>query len=154
MLTAYAGDIIDYTKNIEVKDDRDNEENGHIIDNSKIKVTIIHKEVNGEDQPIEGEGSSTGEASDNRDNISGEGSNSNEGSSDARVDTYTQEKSSTKTEEKAFRKEEEKHLKIGKNTIRLIVEDSWGRATSIERNLLILNGIDKNRISFNDGNGE
>ena len=154
MLTAYAGDIIDYTKNIEVKDDRDNEENGHIIDNSKIKVTIIPKEVNGEDQPIEGEGSSTGEASDNRDNISGEGSNSNEGSSDARVDTYTQEKSSTKTEEKAFRKEEEKHLKIGKNTIRLIVEDSWGRATSIERNLLILNGIDKNRISFNDGNGE
>lgn len=154
MLTAYAGDIIDYTKNIEVKDDRDNEENGHIIDNSKIKVTIIPKEVNGEDQPIEGEGSSTGEASDNRDNISGEGSNSNEGSSDARIDTYTQEKSSTKTEEKAFRKEEEKHLKIGKNTIRLIVEDSWGRATSIERNLLILNGIDKNRISFNDGNGE
>ncbi|CDB74104.1 unknown [Clostridium sp. CAG:265] len=138
MLTAYAGDIIDYTKNIEVKDDRDNEENGHIIDNSKIKVTIIPKEVNGEDQPIEGEGSSTGEASDNRDNISGEGSNSNEGSSDARVDTYTQEKSSTKTEEKAFRKEEEKHLKIGKNTIRLTVEDSWGRATSIERNLLIL----------------
>ena len=112
MLTAYAGDIIDYTKNIEVKDDRDNEENGHIIDNSKIKVTIIPKEVNGEDQPIEEEGSSTGEASDNRDNISGEGSNSNEGSSDARVDTYTQEKSSTKTEEKAFRKEEEKHLKI------------------------------------------
>ena len=47
MLTAYAGDIIDYTKNIEVKDDRDNEENGHIIDNSKIKVTIIPKEVNG-----------------------------------------------------------------------------------------------------------
>ena len=137
MLTAYAGDIIDYTKNIEVKDDRDNEENGHIIDNSKIKVTIIPKEANGEDQPIEGEGS-----------------NSNESSSDARVDTYTQEESSTKTEEEAFRKEEEKHLKIGKNTIRLTVEDSWGRATSIERNLLILNGIDKNRISFNDGNGE
>ena len=154
MLTAYAGDIIDYTKNIEVKDDRDNEENGHIIDNSKIKVTIIPKEVNGEDQPIEGEGSSTGEASDNRDNISGEGSNSNEGSSDARVDTYTQEESSTKTEEEAFRKEEEKHLKIGKNTIRLTVEDSWGRATSIERNLLILNGIDKNRISFNNGDSE
>ncbi|WP_302623552.1 hypothetical protein, partial [uncultured Clostridium sp.] len=132
MLTAYAGDIIDYTKNIEVKDDRDNEENGHIIDNSKIKVTIIPKEANGEDQPIEGEGSS-----------------SNEGSSDARVDTYTQEESSTETEEEAFRKEEEKHLKIGKNTIRLTVEDSWGRATSIERNLLILNGIDKNQIIFN-----
>ena len=122
MLTAYAGDIIDYTKNIEVKDDRDNEENGHIIDNSKIKVTIIPKEANGEDQPIEGEGS-----------------NSNEGSSDDGVDTYTQEESSTETEEEAFRKEEEKHLKIGKNTIRLTVEDSWGRATSIERNLLILN---------------
>ena len=137
MLTAYAGDIIDYTKNIEVKDDRDNEENGHIIDNSKIKVTIIPKESNGEDQPIEGEGS-----------------NSNEGSSDARVDTYTQEESSTETEEEAFRKEEEKHLKIGKNTIRLTVEDSWGRATSIERNLLILNGIDKNEIIFKAGSGQ
>ena len=137
MLTAYAGDIIDYTKNIEVKDDRDNEENGHIIDNSKIKVTIIPKEANGEDQPIEGEES-----------------NSNEGSSDARVDTYTQEESSTETEEEAFRKEEEKHLKIGKNTIRLTVEDSWGRATSIERNLLILNGIDKNEIIFKAGSGQ
>ena len=136
MLTAYAGDIIDYTKNIEVKDDRDNEENGHIIDNSKIKVTIIPKEANGEDQPIEGEGS-----------------NSNEGSSDDGVDTYTQEESSTETEEEAFRKEEEKHLKIGKNTIRLTVEDSWGRATSIERNLLILNGIDKNEIIFKSGSG-
>ena len=154
MLTAYAGDIIDYTKNIEVKDDRDNEENGHIIDNSKIKVTIIPKEVNGEDQPIEGEGSSTREASDNRNNISGEGSNSNESSSDARVDTYTQEESSSETEEAAFRKEEEKHLKIGKNTIRLTVEDSWGRATSIERNLLILNGIDKNEIIFKAGSGQ
>ena len=137
MLTAYAGDIIDYTKNIEVKDDRDNEENGHIIDNSKIKVTIIPKKANGEDQPIEGEGS-----------------NSNESSSDARVDTYTQQESSTKTEEEAFRKEEEKHLKIGKNTIRLTVEDSWGRATSIERNLLILNGIDKNEIIFKAGSGK
>ena len=137
MLTAYAGDIIDYTKNIEVKDDRDNEENGHIIDNSKIKVTIISKEANGEDQPIEGEGS-----------------NSNEGSSDDGVDTYTQEESSTETEEEAFRKEEEKHLKIGKNTIRLTVEDSWGRATSIERNLLILNGIDKNEIIFKAGSGQ
>ena len=137
MLTAYAGDIIDYTKNIEVKDDRDNEENGHIIDNSKIKVTIIPKKANGEDQPIEGEGS-----------------NSNESSSDARVDTYTQQESSTKTEEEAFRKEEEKHLKIGKNTIRLTVEDSWGRATSIERNLLILNGIDKNEIIFKAGSGQ
>ena len=135
MLTAYAGDIIDYTKNIEVKDDRDNEENGHIIDNSKIKVTIIPKKANGEDQPIEGEGS-----------------NSNESSSDTRVDTYTQQESSTKTEEEAFRKEEEKHLKIGKNTIRLTVEDSWGRATSIERNLSILNGIDKNEIIFKAGN--
>ena len=137
MLTAYAGDIIDYTKNIEVKDDRDNEENGYIIDNSKIKVTIIPKEPNGEDQPIEGEGS-----------------NSNEGSSDARVDAYTKEESSTETEEEAFRKEEEKHLKIGKNTIRLTVEDSWGRATSIERNLLILNGIDKNEIIFKAGSGQ
>ena len=137
MLTAYAGDSIDYTKNIEVKDDRDNEENGYIIDNSKIKVTIIPKEPNGEDQPIEGEGS-----------------NSNEGSSDARVDAYTQEESSTETEEEAFRKEEEKHLKIGKNTIRLTVEDSWGRATSIERNLLILNGIDKNEIIFKAGSGQ
>ena len=137
MLTAYAGDIIDYTKNIEVKDDRDNEENGHIIDNSKIKVTIIPKKANGEDQPIEGEGS-----------------NSNESSNDARVDTYTQEESSTETEEEAFRKEEEKHLKIGKNTIRLTVEDSWGRATSIERNLLILNGIDKNEIIFKAGSGQ
>ena len=137
MLTAYAGDIIDYTKNIEVKDDRDNEENGHIIDNSKIKVTIIPKKANGEDQPIEGEGS-----------------NINEGSSDDGVDTYTQEESSTETEEEAFRKEEEKHLKIGKNTIRLTVEDSWGRATSIERNLLILNGIDKNEIIFKAGSGQ
>ena len=53
-----------------------------------------------------------------------------------------------------IRKEEEKHLKIGKNTIRLTVEDSWGRATSIERNLLILNGIDKNEIIFKAGSGQ
>lgn len=42
-LTSYAGDIIDYTKNIKVVDDRDNEDNDHVIDNSKIKVTIDSK---------------------------------------------------------------------------------------------------------------
>ena len=45
MLTAYAGDIIDYTKNIKVIDDRDNEDNDHIIDNSNIKVTIVQKKL-------------------------------------------------------------------------------------------------------------
>ena len=59
-----------------------------------------------------------------------------------------------KQKKQHLRKEEEKHLKIGKNTIRLTVEDSWGRATSIERNLLILNGIDKNEIIFKAGSGQ
>ena len=151
-LTAYAGDIIDYTQNIEVKDDRDNAENGYIIDNSKIKVTIISKEVNDEDQTIEGDG--TEGDSNNRDNISGEGADRDEGSIDTEVDIYNQEEDSNETEEDAFRKEEWKHLKIGNNKIRLTVEDSWGRTTSIERNLLILNGIDKNRISFKGNSGE
>ena len=59
MLTSYAGDIIDYTKNIKVIDDRDNPTSDHIIDNSKIKVTIVpQKETNSGSSNTEGNGGS------------------------------------------------------------------------------------------------
>ena len=59
-LTAYAGDVIDYTQNIQVKDDRDNPTGNHVIDNSKIKITIVPKEANsGGTQPDGNPDSST-----------------------------------------------------------------------------------------------
>lgn len=48
----------------------------------------------------------------------------------------------------------ENDLIIGDNTIYLSVVDSWGRESTITRKLVITNGIDKNRISFNGVDGE
>lgn len=46
----------------------------------------------------------------------------------------------------------ENDLIIGDNTIYLSVVDSWGRESTITRNLVITNGIQKNTIKFMDGN--
>lgn len=46
----------------------------------------------------------------------------------------------------------ENDLIIGTNIINLSVEDSWGRKSTITRNLVITNGIQKNTIKFSDGN--
>lgn len=46
----------------------------------------------------------------------------------------------------------ENDLIIGTNIINLSVEDSWGRKSTITRNLVITNGIQKNTIKFADGN--
>lgn len=46
----------------------------------------------------------------------------------------------------------ENDLIIGTNIINLSVEDSWGRKSTITRNLVITNGIQKNTIKFMDGN--
>ncbi|MFR2221051.1 immunoglobulin-like domain-containing protein, partial [Clostridium sp.] len=190
MLTSYAGDIIDYTKNIKVIDDRDNEDNDHVIDNSKIKVTIVSKETNSGGTQTDSNGSASGSGSSNTegngeadgtdrnpDSESGDSSSSEEignqgqtteneetafvndesssettGSSEN--GTSSDKDNSNKTEEEKFLEEQKKHLKIGKNKIKLTVADSWGRKTTIERNLLILNGIDKNEIIFKAGSGQ
>ena len=190
MLTSYAGDIIDYTKNIKVIDDRDNEYNDHVIDNSKIKVTIVSKETNSGGTQTDSNGSASGSGSSNTegngeadgtdrnpDSESGDSSSSEEignqgqtteneetafvndesssettGSSEN--GTSSDKDNSNKTEEEKFLEEQKKHLKIGKNKIKLTVADSWGRTTTIERNLLILNGIDKNEIIFKAGSGQ
>ena len=175
-LTAYAGDIIDYTKNIEVKDDRDNPTGNHVIDNSKIKITIVPKESNsGGTQPDGNPGSST-EIESSPDSGSGGASGSenteqnteneealindepSSGSGDSGEDNDQNENDSSsekddlnKTEEEKFLEEQKKHLKIGNNKVRLTVADSWGRTTTIERDLLIKNGIDKNEIIFKSG---
>ena len=177
-LTAYAGDIIDYTKNIEVKDDRDNPTGNHVIDNSKIKITIVPKKTNsGGTQPDGNPGSST-EIESSPDSGSGGASSSenteqtteneeealindepSSGSGDSGEDNDQNENDSSsekddlnKTEEEKFLEEQKKHLKIGNNKVRLTVADSWGRTTTIERDLLIKNGIDKNEIIFRSGN--
>ena len=173
-LTAYAGDIIDYTKNIEVKDDRDNPTGNHVIDNSKIKITIVPKEANsGGTQPDGNPGSST-EIESSPDSGSGGASSSenteqtpdagdetlindepSSGSDDSSEDNSSSEKDDlNKTEEEKFLEEQKKHLKIGNNKVRLTVADSWGRTTTIERDLLIKNGIDKNEIIFKAGSGQ
>lgn len=176
MLTSYAGDIIDYTKNIKVIDDRDNPTSDHIIDNSKIKVTIVPpKETNSGSSNTEGNGGSDG-IDRNPDSESGDSSSSedtgNQGQTTENEETaFVNDESSSettgssengtssdkdnsnKTEEEKFLEEQKKHLKIGKNKIKLTVADSWGRTTTIERNLLILNGIDKNEIIFKAGSG-
>ena len=181
MLTSYAGDIIDYTKNIKVVDDRDNPTGDHIIDNSKIKVTIVPKETNSGGTQTDSNGSASGSGSSNTEgNGDSDGTDRNPGSESG--DTSSSEDignqgqtteneeaafvndeslsettgssdkdNSNKTEEEKFLEEQKNHLKIGKNKIKLTVADSWGRTTTIERNLLILNGIDKNEIIFKTG---
>ena len=132
ILTVYAGDPINYTENIQVVDDRDNPENNHIIDNNKIKVSFIDSN--------EDDGSTVqGDNLENNEQDNGRLSNGNVGE---------------KTEEEKFVEEEKKHLRIGNNTVRLTVQDSWGRESSVERSLIIKNGIDKNTIIFNGENGE
>ena len=132
ILTVYAGDPINYTENIQVVDDRDNPENNHIIDNNKIKVSFI--DSNEDD-------SSTVQ----RDNLE------NNEQDNGRLSNGNVEE---KTEEEKFIEEEKKHLRIGNNTVRLTVQDSWGRESSVERSLIIKNGVDKNTIIFNGENGE
>ena len=189
-LTSYAGDIIDYTKNIKVVDDRDNEDNDHVIDNSKIKVTIVPKETNSGGTQTDSNGSVSGSGSSNTEgNGDSDGTDRNPGSeigdtsisedtgnqgqtteneeeafvndesSSETTDssengTSSDKDNSNKTEEEKFLEEQKKHLKIGINKIKLTVADSWGRKTTIERNLLILNGIDKNEIIFKAGSGQ
>jgi len=185
MLTSYAGDVIDYTKNIKVVDDKDNPTGDHIIDNSKIKVTIVPKETNSGGSNTEGNGDSNNtdgnpgqgtEIESNPDLGSGDTSSSentenqeaafvNDAYSSGTIDSSegdeqnenggsSEEDDSSKTEEENFLEEQKKHLKIGRNKIKLTVADSWGRTTTIERNLLILNGIDKNEIIFRGGDGQ
>ena len=132
ILTVYAGDPINYTENIQVVDDRDNPENNHIIDNNKIKVSFIDSN--------EDDGSTVqGDNLENNEQDNGRLSNGNV---------------EEKKEEEKFVEEEKKHLRIGNNTVRLTVQDSWGRESSVERSLIIKNGIDKNTIIFNGENGE
>ena len=179
ILTAYAGDVIDYTKNIQVVDDRDNPTGDHIIDNSKIKVTIVPKETNSVGSNTEGNGDSNNtdrnpgpstEIESNPDSVSGDTSSSedtgnkgqtteneevafvNDESSSETTDSSDKD-NSNKTEEEKFLEEQKNNLRIGNNKIKLTVADSWGRTTTIERNLLILNGIDKNEIIFKAGSG-
>ena len=132
ILTVYAGDPINYTENIQVVDDRDNPENNHIIDNNKIKVSFIDSN--------EDDGSTV-----QRDNLE------NNEQDNGRLSNGNVEE---KTEEEKFVEEEKKYLRIGNNTVRLTVQDSWGRESSVERSLIIKNGIDKNTIIFNGENGE
>ena len=132
ILTIYAGDPINYTENIQVVDDRDNPENNHIIDNNKIKVSFIDSN--------EDDGST----------VQGDNLESNEQDNGRLSNGNVEEK----TEEKKFVEEEKKYLRIGNNTVRLTVQDSWGRESSVERSLIIKNGIDKNTIIFNGENGE
>ena len=132
ILTVYAGDPINYTENIQVVDDRDNPENNHIIDNNKIKVSFIDSN--------EDDGST----------VQGDNLESNEQDNGRLSNGNVEEK----TEEEKFIEEEKKHLRIGNNTVRLTVQDSWGRESSVERSLIIKNGVDKNTIIFNGENGE
>ena len=132
ILTVYAGDPINYTENIQVVDDRDNPENNHIIDNNKIKVSFIDSN------------------DDDGSTVQGDNLESNEQDNGRLSNGNVEEK----TEEEKFIEEEKKHLRIGNNTVRLTVQDSWGRESSVERSLIIKNGIDKNTIIFNGENGE
>ena len=168
---AYAGDVIDYTENVEVKDDKDNPENDYIIDNSKIKVTIVPPKTNSEGNS---NSDNTGENPDSEsensyasENIGEQGQTPNSGegtfindepsneSDDSSEDDEKNEKDDlSKTEEEKFLEEQKNNLRIGNNKIKLTVADSWGRTTTVERNLLILNGIDKNEIIFRAGSGQ
>ena len=130
ILTVYAGDPINYTENIQVVDDRDNPENNHIIDNNKIKVSFIDSN--------EDDGST----------VQGDNLESNEQDNGRLSNGNVEEK----TEEEKFVEEEKKYLRIGNNTVRLTVQDSWGRESTITRDLVITNGIPKNTIKFMGGN--
>ena len=188
VLTAYAGDIINYTQNIQVVDDRDNPTGNHVIDNSNIKVTIVPKEANSGGSNTEGNGASDGtgenpgsgtETEGNPDSGSEDSSNSentenqeqttkdeeealindeassgsgDSGQGNGKNDVSNDKDNSNKTEEKNFLEEQKNNLRIGNNTVRLTVADSWGRESSIERSLIIKNGIDKNEIIFKDSN--
>ena len=164
-LTAYAGDIINYTQNIQVVDDRDNPTGNHVIDNSKIKVTILPQENNSGGSNNEGNGRPS-----NSENIGEQeqtpgaeyetliNDESSSGSDDSSEDNNQNENNgsnkkddSTKTEEEKFLEEQNQHLKIGNNKVRLTVADSWGRESTITRNLVITNGIPKNTIKFMAG---
>ncbi|WP_370545557.1 immunoglobulin-like domain-containing protein, partial [Clostridium sp. CAG:221] len=186
-LTVYAGDAIDYTENIEVKDDRDNPENNNIIDKSKIKVSIIPPKSNNEGTQPDSNGSTSDSISGalgtetesnqgsengssfNSENIEEKGQTSNggdetiindeassgsgdSGQGNGKNDVSNDKDNSNKTEEKNFLEEQKNNLRIGNNTVRLTVADSWGRESSIERSLIIKNGIDKNEIIFKDSN--
>ena len=190
-LTVYAGDAIDYTKDIEVKDDRDNPENNNIIDKSKIKVSIIPPKSNNEGTQPDSNGSTSDSISGalgtetesnqgsgngssfNSENIEEKGQTSNvgdetiindeassgsgdsgEGNGKNENDVSNDKDNSNKTEEKNFLEEQKNNLRIGNNTVRLTVQDSWGRESSIERSLIIKNGIDKNKIIFKSSNGQ
>ena len=164
-LTAYAGDIINYTKNIQVVDDRDNPTGNHVIDNSKIKVTILPQENNSGGSNNEGNGiPSNSENMGEQEQTPGAeyetliNDESSSGSDDSSEDNNQNENNgsnkkddSTKTEEEKFLEEQNKHLKIGNNKVRLTVADSWGRESTITRNLVITNGIPKNTIKFMAG---
>ena len=93
VVTEYAGNLIDYTDNMLIEDDRDG-----VIDNSNVEVDFGKKE---------------------------------DGT-----------------------KKKEEDLVIGENTVSLTVKDSWGRVTTINRKVEILNGIDKNEIIFRGGDGQ
>ena len=93
VVTEYAGNLIDYTDNMLIEDDRDG-----VIDNSNVEVDFGKKE---------------------------------DGT-----------------------KKKEEDLVIGENTVSLTVKDSWGRVTTINRKVEILNGIDKNEIIFKAGSGK
>ena len=188
-LTVYAGDAIDYTKNIEVKDDRDNPENNNIIDKSKIKVSIIPPKSNNEGTQPDSNGSTSDSISGalgaetesnqgaengssfNSENIEEQGQTSNggdetiindeassgsrdSGQGNGKNDVSNDKDNSNKTEEKNFLEEQKNNLRIGNNTVRLTVQDSWGRESSVERSLIIKNGIDKNEIIFKSSNGQ
>ena len=188
-LTVYAGDAIDYTKNIEVKDDRDNPENNNIIDKSKIKVSIIPPKSNNEGTQPDSNGSTSDSISGalgaetesnqgaengssfNSENIEEQGQTSNggdetiindeassgsgdSGQGNGKNDVSNDKDNSNKTEEKNFLEEQKNNLRIGNNTVRLTVQDSWGRESSVERSLIIKNGIDKNEIIFKGSNGQ
>ena len=173
VLTAYAGDIINYTQNIQVVDDRDNPTGNHVIDNSNIKVTIVPKETNSGGTQPDSNGSASGSGNSNTEGNENSSSSENtenqeqttedeevlindelsSGTEDSSEDNDQNEKDdSNKTEEEKFLEEQKKHLKIGDNKIKLTVADSWGRIRTIERDLLIKNGIDKNEIIFKGTN--
>ena len=165
-LTAYAGDIINYTQNIQVVDDRDNPTGNHVIDNSKIKVTILPQENNSGSSNNEGNGSPSnseniGEQEQTpgaeyetiiNDESSSESDDSSEDNNQNENNGSNKKDDSTKTEEEKFLEEQNQHLKIGNNKVRLTVADSWGRESTITRNLVITNGIPKNTIKFMAGN--
>ena len=119
ILNAYAGDEIDYLSNVVVLDDHDGE-----IPKENVEVEIVERAENEESEDDQ-------EAQENS-SRSGEDSNSEE---------------IPNTEENQSDEENpENSLVIGKNMVNLTVKDSWGRESTIPREIIISNGIDKNEI--------